>query len=144
MPTKKLFLVQFLIEADVSEWPDFDEVNATDYFLSALKLSPEDRKLSAQVYLLARKPNERGDVLVEKYEDRGLMVEIYQNANTVGADIPTYFVMIFNPKAQSPSSVAGDEHLTVESAKEEARARVDRRLERERKRRQRGGTEQSG
>jgi hypothetical protein len=65
------------------------------------------------------------------------MVEIYQNANTVGTDIPTCFVMIFNPKAQSPSSAPGDEHLTVESAKEEARARVDRRLERERKRRQR-------
>jgi hypothetical protein len=71
MPTKKLFLVQFLIEADVSEWPDFDEVNASDYFLSALKLSPEDKKLAAQVYLLAKKPNERGDVLVEEYEDRG-------------------------------------------------------------------------
>lgn len=69
-------------------------------------------------------------------------MEIRQNANTVGTDAPSYYVMIFNPKAQSPSSAAGDDHLTVESAKEEARVRVDRRLERERKRRQRGGIEQ--
>jgi hypothetical protein len=136
MPTKKLFLVQFLIEADVSEWPDFDEATAADHFLSALKLSTEDRKLSSQVYLLARKPEERGDLIVEEYNDRGLDVEIRQHARTVGTDAPVYFVMIFNPQAQSPSSAPGEDHLTVESAKEEARERVTKRLERERKRRQ--------
>ncbi len=47
--TKKLFLVQFLVEADVSEWPEFDGAKAVDYFLSALKLSGEDKKPSAKV-----------------------------------------------------------------------------------------------
>ena len=130
MPNKKLFLVQFLIEADVSEWPDFDEMTAADHFLSALKLTNEDRKLGAQVYLLAKSPNERGDLLVEEYEDRGLVVQIFQDAHTVGTDAPTYFSTVWNPQAKGASSSASENRDTVEEAKEDARLRVDRRLAR--------------
>jgi hypothetical protein len=130
MPQTKLFLVQYLIEADVSEWPDFDEEKAIEHFRP--KLSKEDKLIRAQVYLLARKPDER-DLLVEEYEDRGLDVRIYQNAHTVGTDVPYYYVMVFNPQAKSPTSSASDDYPTIEAAKEAARVRVDKRLERQNK-----------
>ncbi len=135
MAKTKLFLVQFLIEADVSEWPDFDEVRAADYFLSALKLSGEDKKHSVQVYLLARKPNDRGDLLIEEYEDRGYEVEISQDASTVGTDIPTYLALVTNTKIKNPTGyVVGDDCATVEEAKEAARINIDKRIEREKRR----------
>lgn len=130
MPTTKLFLVQFLIEADVSEWPDFDETQAADYFLSALKLSGADKKLGAQVYLLARKPDGRGDFLIEEYEDRGYVVEILQNAHTVGTDVPMYFAMVTNPQSKTPYSYPTKDCETIRGAKEAARLRVDKRIAR--------------
>ena len=134
MANTKLFLVQFIIEADVTEWPDFDELQATDYFRSALKLSHVDKTLGVQVYLLARRPEERGDLLIEQYKDRGFDVEIYQNANTVGTDVPTYFALVTNPKTKTPtSSVAGGDHNTVEEAKIAARTNVDKRISRQRR-----------
>jgi hypothetical protein len=137
MAQKKLFFVQFLIEADVSEWPDFDELEAASYFKSILKLSDEDKVHRVQAYLLARKPDERGDLLVERYEDRGLDVHIYQDADTVGTDVPTYYVTVYNPTVKSPSSSVGDSHPTIEAAKEEARTRVGKRLERQSNQRKR-------
>ncbi len=135
MAKTKLFLVQFLIEADVSEWPDFDESKAADYFLSALKLSGEDKKHSIQVYLLTRKPNEGGDLLIEEHEDRGYKVEIRQNADTVGTDIPTYFALVTNMQIKNPAGYfAGSDHATEEEAKEAARANIDKRIEREKRR----------
>ncbi len=127
--TTKLFLVQYLIEADVSEWPEFDEQKAIEHFRP--KLSKEDKVIRSQVYLLARKPDEEGDLLVEQYDDRGLDVHIYQNAHTVGTDVPSYYVMVFNPKLKSASSSASEDYPTIEAAKESARIRVDKRLERQ-------------
>jgi hypothetical protein len=125
----KLFLVQYLIKADVTEWPDFDERKAAEHFRP--KLSKEDTLLRAEAYLLVRRPDEDGDPLIEEYEDRGLNVCIRQNYETVGTDVPSYFVTVFNPKVKNPSSSVGDDYPTVEAAKEAAQIRVDKRLERE-------------
>jgi hypothetical protein len=128
MAQTKLFLVQFLIEADVTEWPDFDERKAVEHFRP--KLSKEDTLLRAEAYLLVRRPDEDGDPLVEKDDDRGLDVHIYQNAQTVGTDVPSYYLMVFNPKVKGASSSASDDYPTIEVAKEAARIRVDKRLKR--------------
>jgi hypothetical protein len=124
----KLFLVQYLIEVDVTEWPDFDERKAAEHFRP--KLSKEDILLRAEAYLVVRRPDEEGDPLVEEYEDRGLNVCIHQNFDTVGTDVPSYYVTIFNPKVKNPSSSTGDDYPTIEAAKEAARIRVDKRLKR--------------
>lgn len=122
MAIKKLFLVQFLIEADVSEWRDFDERQAAEHFREALKLSSEDKVQRLQAYLLARLPDDRGDMTLEDYEDRGFRVEICQDANTVGTDVPTYFAVVWNMQAKTPTgSVAGGHCETVDEAKEAAR-----------------------
>jgi hypothetical protein len=131
MATKKLFLVQFLIEVDVSEWPDFDEGKAVEHFRAALKLSGEDKVRRVQTYLLARMPDDPGDLTVEEYEDRGFDIEICQDANTVGTDVPTYFALVWNPQAKTPAgTVAGSDSRTIEEAKEAARLYVDKRLRR--------------
>jgi hypothetical protein len=130
--TTKLFLVQYLIEADVTEWADFDERKAAEHFRP--KLMKEDKLLQSHAYLVVRRPDEEGDPLVKEYEDRGLNVCIHQNFDTVGTDVPSYYVMIFNPKVKNPSSSTGDDYPTIEAAKEAARKRVDKRLEREEQR----------
>ncbi len=132
MTKTKLFLVQFLIEADVTNWPEFDEAAASAHFTAALKLSQEDKKVGVQVYLLARKPDDEGDLTVEQYEDRGYDVEICQNAHTVGTDVPAYFAMVGNPQAKTYAlSVVGSNCATVEEAKAAARLNVDRRVARQ-------------
>ncbi len=65
MAKTKLFLIQLLIEADVEDWPDFDEWKAEEHLRSALRLSGADKIHRIQAYLLARKPEDRGDVTVE-------------------------------------------------------------------------------
>jgi hypothetical protein len=134
MAKTKLFLIQLLIEADVEDWPDFDEWKAEEHLRSALKLSGADKIHRIQAYLLARKPEDRGDVTVEQYEDRGFEVEICQNAETVGTDVPTYFTLVSNPKVKTPyGSVVGSECGTIEEAKEAARANIDKRIQRQQK-----------
>jgi hypothetical protein len=134
MPIKKFFLVQCIIEADVTEWPEFDERRAEDHFRSALHLSGEDKVHRINAYLLARKPDDRDDLTLEEYEDRGLKVEICQDAHTVGTDVPSYFSLVWNPKAKQPiGSIAANHCTTVEAAKEATQIYVDKRLERERK-----------
>ena len=132
MTKKKLFLIQLLIEADVSDWPDFDERKAAEHLRSALKLSGEDKIHRVQAYLLARKPDDPGDVTIEQYEDRGFEVEICQDADTVGTDIPTYFAVVTNPQAKTPTgSLVGSDCSTVEEAKEAARINIDKRIQRQ-------------
>jgi hypothetical protein len=131
MAKTKLFLIQLLIEADVSEWPDFDERKAAEHLRSAIKLSGEDKVHHIQAYLLARKPDDPEDLVIEKYEDRGFEVEICQDADTVGTDVPSYYVAVYNPKVKNPSSSISGNHPTVEAAKEEARIRVDKRIQRQ-------------
>lgn len=131
MATTKLFLIQLLIEADVTDWPDFDERKAAEHLRSALKLSGEDKIHHIQAYLLARKPDDPSDVTIEEYEDRGFEVEICQDADTVGTDVPTYFAVVTNPQAKTPyGSVVGDNCKTIEEAKEVARTNVDKRIQR--------------
>jgi hypothetical protein len=129
MSQTKLFLVQFLIEADVSEWPDFDEIQAAEHFRSGLNLSSEDKLLRSQIFLLARKPDDLGDLVIEDYEDRGYRVEICQDAETVGTDVPSYFLGVYNLQSKNPSSSITS-HLTLEEAREAARLKVDKNLER--------------
>jgi hypothetical protein len=129
MPTTKLFLIQLLIEADVTDWPDFDERKAAEHIRSAIKLLGADKIHHIQAYLLARKPDDPSAVTVEESEDRGFEVEVCQNAETVGTGIPKYFAVVTNPQAKTPyGSVGGDECITVEEAKEAARINVDKRI----------------
>jgi hypothetical protein len=129
MPQTKLFLVQYIIEADVTKWPEFDEEKAIEHFRP--NLSKEDKIIHSHVFLLARKPDER-DLLVEEYEDRGFNVEIRQSAETVGTDVPIYYLGAFNRQVKNSSSSIS-EHPTIEAAKEAAHIRVDKRLERQNK-----------
>jgi hypothetical protein len=132
MSQTKLFLVQFLIEADVTEWPEFDEERAIEHFRP--NLSKEDKIIRSHVYLLARKPDEDSDKTIEKYHDRGFDVEICQDAHTVGTDVPTYFALVFNPQAKTVyGSVIGGGSESIKAAKEAARINVDKRIERQNK-----------
>jgi len=127
--TTKLFLLQYVIEADVTEWPDFDEQKAIEHFRP--KLSKEDKIIRSQVYLLAKKPDENSDKIIEKYNDRGFDVEIRQDAHTVGTDVPTYFAMVSNPQAKTyAGSLAGNDSESIKEAKEAARVYIDKRLKR--------------
>lgn len=58
--------------ADVSDWPDFDEVSAADHVRSAMKLSGEDKIHRIQAYRLARKPDNPGDMSIERSRIGGL------------------------------------------------------------------------
>jgi hypothetical protein len=132
MPVKKYFLVQFLVEADTTEYPEFNGLQAREHFRSAFKVPVEDKVIGIQVCLLAQKPDEWGDQLIEAYVDRGLEIEIYQDADTLGTDAPTYGGTAANPRAkQRTISLIANECLTVEAAKEVMRIYVDKRMERE-------------
>ncbi len=123
----KFFLAQFLVEVDVTDRPDFDDLQATDYFSSAFWLSGNDKKHEVKVYALAAKPDSRQDVAIEEYEYRGFPITVYQNAHTVGADVPTYFATVTNlqTKSKNASVVAGDSEI-VKVVKDAAQNHVDK------------------
>jgi hypothetical protein len=103
----RFFLAQFLVEVDVTDRPDFDDLQAADYFSSAFSLTGNDRKHEVKAYALRAKPDSRKDIVIQEYKDRGYPITVYQNADTVGADVPTYFATVIlarlnpAPKARS-------------------------------------------
>lgn len=67
------------------------------------------------------------DVAIEEYEYRGFPITVYQNAHTVGSDVPTYFATVTNlqTKSKNASVVAGDSEI-VEVVKDAAQNHVDK------------------
>jgi len=128
MKKTRFFLAQFLIEVDVTDRPGFDDMEATAYFISALQLLDKDKKHDLKVYPLAVKPGSGTDALIESYEYRDFEIEIYQNADTVATDVPTFFAVVTNLQTKSRyGSVLGDDFENIENAKEAAQAHVDKR-----------------
>jgi hypothetical protein len=124
----KFFLVQHLVELDMTHRSSFDDVDAHNYFANLLRLSGKDKKHKIEVFTLSIKPYSWQDLLLESYEYRGYTINIYQNAETVGADIRAYFSTIVDKhtKKFSQGLVAeGDEVEVVKKAAEES---VDYRL----------------
>lgn len=135
MKKTKFFLAQFLIEVDVTERPDFDDIQASDYFSSVFQLSGNDKKIEVKVYPLAAKPDSRQDVEIETYEYRGYRIEVCQNAHTVGSDRPTYFGVVFNLQAKHQTgSVLGSEQENIEEVKQMVQEYVDKKIARMEKR----------
>ena len=101
----------------------FDDHDAHSFFAALLRLSGKDKKHKIDVFTLAIKPYSWQDLLIESYQYRGHTINIYQNAETVGADIRSYFstVVSKHTKEYSEGVVAdGEEVEVVKKAAEES------------------------
>lgn len=97
----KFFLARILVEVDVTNRPDFDELQAADYFSSVFSLTGNDRKREVTVQELRPKASSITDVDSEEYEYRGFVITICQNADTVGTAVPTYHAVVAKPNSKS-------------------------------------------
>lgn len=125
MRVTKFFLAQYLVEVDMTERPHFDDFDVDEYFSSALRLSGRDKKLNIKVFRLGAKPNSREDVVIESYEYRGYPIKIWQDANTVGADIRNYFSTVGSIHTKTYSDRVVAESEQVEVVKKAAEESVD-------------------
>lgn len=129
MKKTKLFLARILVEVDVTNRPDFDELQAADYFSSVFSLTGNDRKREVTVCELRPKASSITDVEIEEYEYRGFVITIHQNADTVGTAVPTYFAVVAKPNSKS-GTVMWDDSQFIEVAKNDAEIYVDKRVSR--------------
>jgi hypothetical protein len=125
----KFFLARILVAVDVTNRPDFDERQAADYFSSVFSLSGNDMKCEMTVRELTPRASEIMDVEIEKYEYRGFVITVCQNADTVGTAVPTYFSIVSKPGSNG-GRVMEDDSQFIEVVKNEAEVDVDRRLSR--------------
>ncbi len=125
----KFFLARILVAVDVTNRPDFDERQAADYFSSVFSLSGNDRKCEVTVRELRPAASYIMDVEIEKYEYRGFVITICQNADTVGTAVPTYFAVVAKPNSNG-GHVTWDDSQFIEVAKNDAEIYVDKKVSR--------------
>ena len=127
MTRPKFFLARILVAVDVTNRPDFDERQAADYFSSVFSLSGNDTKCEITVRELKPKAGGIRDVEIEAYEYRGFVITVWQNGNTVGTAVPTYFAVVARASPKS-SRMMWDDSQFIEVAKNDAEVYVDKRL----------------
>ena len=129
MAITKFFLAQFLVEVEVTDGSSFDDVEARPVFSSALRLPMKHRKHYVDVFMLALKPGLRTDVVIEEYEYRGVPITIYQNADTVGGDVPTYFATATNLKTKRQYGyIVADDSEDIETVRRMAHSKIDKKV----------------
>ena len=79
---------------------------------------------------LSAKPDSRKDILIEEYEYCGYPINVYQNAHTVGADIPTYFGAVTKLHTKSKHGAIIDNSESIEVVKNCAEEYVDKLMSR--------------
>lgn len=85
-----------------------------------LRLRGKDKKHKIDVFTLAIKPYSWLDVLMESYQYRGHTINIYQNGQTVGADIRAYISTIVDKHTKKFSEgvlAEGDEVEVVKKGR---------------------------
>jgi hypothetical protein len=71
--------------------------------------------------------------LIEEYEYCGYPINVYQNAHTVGADIPTYFATVTKLHTKSKhGAIVADDSECIEVVKNRAEEYVDKLISRAR------------
>lgn len=130
MAETRFFLARFLVEVDVTDRPDFDDRQAASYFSSVFSLTGNDRKREVTVHELRRKASYIRDVEIEEYEYRGFVIMVNQNAESVGAVVPTYFACVSRPDAKGGAVVADSDSEFIEVTKDAAQIYVDKRVSR--------------
>jgi len=114
---KKHFLAQFVLEVDTTNKPSFDAVDARMAISLVVNEETPGQTRRVIVYPLACMPDETGDIVIETFEYEGFEIYIFQNADTVGADVPTYFATAANLATKSRwGSVLSGDFNSIESA----------------------------
>ena|SRR6266404_2144536 len=121
----KFFLAQHLVEIDITDRHKVDDLEVHSYLSEALKLLGRDKKHRTEVYRLAVKPYSYRDVVVESYEYRGYPIKIYQDANTVGGNVPSYFSTTVNIHTKSKSEGVVADSEDIEEVRKAAERSVD-------------------
>lgn len=127
MKKTKFFLARILVEVDVTNRPDFDELQAADYFSSVFSLTGNNRKRQVTVQELRPKASSITDVDIEEYEYRGFVITICQNADTIGTAVPTYSAVVAKPNSKSGRDMR-DYSQFIEVAENDAEIYVDKRV----------------
>jgi hypothetical protein len=67
----------------------------------------------------------RQDVLVQEFQYAGARVEVFQHAQSVGSQHPTYYAIFAKPEDNDVMPLVGADLLSVEAAAGAARGHLD-------------------
>lgn len=124
----KFLVIQMTVETELEDGFDVDSFSAIEEISSAIKISDKYKKHDIKIFELARKPNSRQDAFIEEYNYKGFLIEICQNAGTVGSDTPTYYAVVYNLENKSNlGKMLSEDALDIAGAKEIGEEYADKR-----------------
>jgi hypothetical protein len=125
---KKHFLAQFIFEVEGQHALKFDAMEMRMALFRTIDREASGEIREIKVYPLACMPDEFGDVEIQSEEYRGFEITIYQNADSVASDVPTFYAATRNLSAKTMmANIHGDDVRSIEEALAIGRAYVDKR-----------------